>query len=182
MNAINSCLAAKHLTLNSQKCCYLFISRKRTSSIPPPCLNIGNLPLARVSKYKYLGITITADLMWSTHITNICNKTRRLIGLLYRRFYKFSSCSTMLRLYVSFIRPHLEYAAATWDPFLKKDIELIEDVQKLTLKVCLKSWNTKYNELLEQSNLPSIRARRQQAKLCHFYKIVNNETFFPNSS
>ena len=120
LNAINSCLAAKHLTLNSQKCCYLFISRKRTSSIPPPCLNIGNLPLARVSKYKYLGITITADLMWSTHITNICNKTRRLIGLLYRRFYKFSSCSTMLRLYVSFIRPHLEYAAAAWDPFLKK--------------------------------------------------------------
>ena len=180
VNAINSCLVAKHLTLNSQKCCYLFISRKRTSSIPPPCLNIGNLPLARVSKYKYLGITITADLMWSTHITNICNKTRRLIGLLYRRFYKFSSCSTMLRLYVSFIRPHLEYAAAAWDPFLKKDIELIEDVQKLALKVCLKSWITKYNELLEQSNLPSIRARRQQAKLCHFYKIVNNETFFPN--
>ena len=34
VNAINSCLAAKHLTLNSQKCCYLFISRKRTSSIP----------------------------------------------------------------------------------------------------------------------------------------------------
>ena len=100
--------------------------------------------------------------------------------MLYRRFYKFSSCSTMLRLYVSFIRPHLEYAAAAWDPFLKKDIELIEDVQKLALKVCLKSWNTKYNELLEQSNLPSIRARRQQAKLCHFYKIVNNETFFPN--
>ena len=140
VNAINSCLAAKHLTLNSQKCCYLFISRKRTSSIPPPCLNMGNLPLAHVSKYKYLGITIiTADLMWSTHITNICNKTRRLIGLLYRRFYKFSSCSTMLRLYVSFIRPHLEYAAAAWDPFLKKDIELIEDVQKLALKVCLKS-------------------------------------------
>ena len=118
--------------------------------------------------------------MWSTHITIMCNKTRRLIGLLYRRFYKFSSCSTMLRLYVSFIRPHLEYAAAAWDPFLKKDIELIKDVQKLALKVCLKSWNTKYNELLEQSNLASIRARRQQAKLYHFYKIVNNETFFPN--
>ena len=41
---------------------------------------------------------------------------------------------------------------------LKKDMELIEDVQKLALKVCLKSWNTKYNELLVQSNLPSIRA------------------------
>ena len=120
--------------------------------------------------------------MWSIHIATICSKTRRLIGLLYRRFYKYSSPNTLLKLYVSFIRPHLEYASAAWDPFLKKDIDLIEDVQKLALKVCLKSWNASYsNDLLKQSNLPSLRARRHDTKLCHLYKIVNNVTFFPNA-
>ena len=60
-----------------------------------------------------------------------------------------------------------------------KDIDLIEDVQKFTLKVCLKSWNISYSELLEQANLPTLKARRQEAKLCHLYKIINAETFFP---
>ena len=181
VNGIDSCLTSKYLTLNPKKCCSLFISRKRTRSIPPPCLTLGLSPLSQVTSYKYLGLLITSDLMWTTHITNICTKTRKLIGILYRQFYKYSSCSTLLKLYASFIRPHLEYASAAWDPHLKKDIELIEDVQKFALKVCLKSWNSTYVELLEKSHLPTLEARRKDAKLCHMYKIVNNETFFPNA-
>ena len=78
---------------------------------------------------------------------------------LYRRFHKFmiSSSNTLLKMYVSFIRPHLKYAAASWDPFMKKDTELIEDVQKFALRVCLESWSATYAELLEQSVPPSIR-------------------------
>ena len=151
----------------------LFISQKRIHSFPPPCLTLGHSPLGRVSSYKYLGLLITFNLMWSTHIANICTKTRTLIGLLYRWFYKYSSCNTLIKLYVSFIRPHLEYAAAVWDPSLRIDINLLEDVQKFTQKVCLKSWNASYDELLEQSHLPSLQARRLDAKLCHLYKIVN---------
>ena len=83
---------------------------------------------------------------------------------------------------MSFIRPHLEYAAASWDPFLKKDIELIKDVQKFALRVCLKSWSATYEELLKQSNLPMLQTRRQHAKLCHLFKIINEATFFPEAT
>ena len=133
IDAISTCLKDKSLTLNPSKCSYLFISRKRSHSIRPPCLMLNGHQLAQVSSYKYLGVTITSDLMWSTHITQICNKTRRLIGLFYRSFYKHSSSNTMLKLYSSYIRPHLEYAAAAWDPLLKKNIDLLEDTQ-----VCFK--------------------------------------------
>ena len=156
VDAIKSTLTTKYLMLNPKKCCCLFISRRRVHSIPPPCSTLGHSPLAHVSSYKYLGLPITSDLKWSIHITNICSKTRKLIGLLYRRFYKYSSPNTLLKLYVSFIRPHLEYTLGAWDPFLKKDIDLIEDMQKFALKVCLKSWNASYYDLLKQSNLPSL--------------------------
>ena len=76
------------------------------------------------------------------HVTTICNKTRRFVGIFYRQFYKHSSQDTMLRLYTSFIRPHLEYATAAWDLFLMKDIELLENVQKFALRVCTKSWDS----------------------------------------
>ena len=181
IDAVNTCLTAKYLTLNPRKCCYMFLSRKRSLSNSPPCLTLGNSALTCVTSYKYLGVLITSDLTWSAHISKICIKTRKLIGILYRRFHKYSSSDTLLKLYVSFIRPHLEYAAASWDPFLKKDIELIEDVQKFALRVCLKSWSATYAELLEQSNLPSLQTRRQHAKLCHLFKIINDATFFPEA-
>jgi hypothetical protein len=95
--------------------------------------------MTRIQSYKYLGVQITSDLMWSDHIVKICNKTRRLIGILYQSFYKHSTPTTMLKLYSSFIRPHVEHVTAIWDPFLKKDIELLEGVQKFDLKVCTKS-------------------------------------------
>ena len=119
--------------------------------------------------------------MWSDHIVKTCNKTRKLIGMLYRSFYKHSTPSTMLKLYSSFIRPHLEYATAVWDPFLKKDIELLEGVQKFGLKVCTKSWNCSYEELLEQTKLSTLQSRRLQSKLCQLYKVVNGTTFYPDA-
>ena len=63
VNAIKSTLTTKYLMLYPKKCCCLFISRKQVHSIPPPCLTLGHSPLAHVSSYKYLGLTITSDLM-----------------------------------------------------------------------------------------------------------------------
>ena len=73
---------------------------------------------------QILGLAFCPDVSWSSHINDICNKARRLIGLLYRRFYK---------LYCLFIRPRLEYAsvAIVWSPYLIKDISTIEKVKSL---------------------------------------------------
>ena len=71
----------------------------------------------------------------------ICAKARKLVGMLYRQFYQDADTSTLLQLYVSNIRPHLEYMCQAWDPYLKKDIEMLESVQKFALQVCSKQWN-----------------------------------------
>ena len=63
---------------------YSSLVYKRSLSIPIPTLTLGDDPLAQVDSYRYLGVLITSNLVWSTHIMNICNKTRRLIGILYR--------------------------------------------------------------------------------------------------
>ena len=138
------------------------------------------VPLTRVYSYKYLGITLTSNLSWSPHI-NCCNKTRRLIGLLYRQFYENATSPTLLKLYCSFIRPHLEYAAIIWNPALKGNIESLENVQKFALWVCMKSWNTVYDELLTSAKLPSLQDRRTVASLCHLFKIVKGLTDFPDA-
>ena len=81
--------------------------------------NCGNA-LERVNSFKYLGVWITKDLTWSRHVTETCTKARRVVGLIYRQYYEYSTTETLNQLYVSFVRPHLEYAAPVWDPHLQK--------------------------------------------------------------
>ena len=161
----------------------MFITRKKIHSLPPPCLTIHGTALTQVQEYKYLGVIITSDLSWTPHITNtnLCNRTRRLIGLLYRHFYKHASSSTPLKLYISFIRPRLEYSSAVWNPYPKGEVEALEKVQKYALKVYLKSWDVSYDDLLCEASLPSLQLRRIQASLCHLFKIVNELTDFPEA-
>ena len=106
IRSVSCCLGSKYLDLNASKCCYLLLSRKRNHSIPSPILILNDAPLKRVNSYKYLGILISLDLMWSSHISSICSKMRRLTGMLYRQFYKHSSPNTMFKLHTLFIRPH----------------------------------------------------------------------------
>ena len=104
--------------------------------------------------------------------------------MLYRRFYEHSKPQTLLKLYCSFIRPHLEYtrlSSSVWSPYLAKDIIAIERVQKFALRVCLKDWSLGYDEALDLSNLPSLGMRRDHAGLCYMFNIVHHNMDFENA-
>ena len=66
------------------------------------------------------------------------------------------------------------YASAVWDPYLCKDIDLLDKTQTFALRVCLKNWSLSSDILHSQLNLPSLADRRCIFKLCHLYKIVKN--------
>ena len=119
-----------HSNTNKYK---LLLITSKSNSLPPPSLTLNGTVLNRVSSYKNLCVTISCDLSWSPHITNCCNKTHTLIGLLYRRFYQCTNSPSLLRPYKSFIRPLLDYASIVWNPHLKGEIESFENVQKFAL-------------------------------------------------
>ena len=152
VTSLSSWVSANHLKLNVSKCCFMTFSRKMSPLYPDAPLHVGdNCPLSRVDDFKYLGVTLSSDFTWSKHITSICNKTRKLIGMYYRKFYKYST---------SLNRPHLEYASPVWSPHLVKDIKCIEDVQKLALRVCTKYWDSNYESLLSSCNMDTMSNRR----------------------
>ena len=71
-----------------------------------------------------------------------------MIGLIYRQYYQHSNTDTLKQLYMSSVRPHLEYATAVWDPHLQKDINKLEKVQTFALRMCTKNWTANYDSLL----------------------------------
>ena len=125
---ISSFISGKHLKFNAKKCRQMLVSRKTVHSLPLVTLTVDGTPLTLVNEYKYLGLTIASNLSWNPHIKNICDKTRKLVGMFYREFYTNSSPKTLLQLYVSYIRLHLEYCSPVWNPYSKKLVEELENL------------------------------------------------------
>ena len=174
-------MSCKLLEFNANKCRVMLLSKKRRNSIPSPPIYLNGVVLSRVTTYKYLGVIISHNLSWKPHITTICNKTKRLIGTIYRKFYGYSNPVTLLKLYLIIIRSNLEYASSVWDPSQKLQIDALESVQKFGLRMCLKSWNENYDDLLIRSKIPSLKTRRMRMKLCHLFKIIKKMTEFPDA-
>ena len=116
------------LNLNQTKCKFMLISRKRNPVLCLKPLQLNGVVLDSVQSFKYLGVMLTSDMSWSTHVSMVCSRARKILGVIYRQFYANATSAVLLQLYLSMVRPHVEYAAAVWSPHLKKDIALIEGV------------------------------------------------------
>ena len=69
----------------------------------------------------------------------MCKKARKQIGMLYRNFYQFFDSSSLLRLYISLIWPHIEYGCVIWDSyFLKIYVKAFKNIQKCSLEFVLR--------------------------------------------
>ena len=130
-------------------------------------------PLEQVMSFKYLGVHLSCDLSWSLHIQTITSRARKVVGLLYRKFYNFSPPAVLLCLYLSLVRPLLEYASVVWSPYLKKDILQLENVQKFGLHMANKLWAYPYDYVLCRSQLHSLEIRRTIAHLCTLFMLFH---------
>lgn len=117
---------------NGTKCkdMYMIIYRKQTPSVPETNLELLGIPLQRVESYKYLGILISCKLTWSAHISSMCLIAKNILELRYRRLNSNTNQDTLKQLYLSLVRPHLDYAYQIWDHHLIKDKIAIKNVQK----------------------------------------------------
>jgi len=76
-------------------------------------------------------------------------------------------------LYKSLVRPHLEYCVPIWSPYYKKDIELIEGVQRRATKLVEGVRNLHYEERIMRLNLMPLEIRRHRSDLIETFKIIN---------
>jgi len=94
----------------------------------------------------------------------------------YRILTCFSSKNvwSLIKAYVTYIRPKLEYNTSVWFPYLKRDIRSVESVQKnFTQKVCARCNIPfdSYTDRLSKLNLKFLEYRRMEFDLILTYKI-----------
>lgn len=119
---------------------------------------------------KDLGIMMNNKLSWNDHYYKMIKEAKKYAGWILRTFSSRSK-SVILLLYGSFVRSRLEYSCPLWSPHTKKDIIMIEAVQRsITAKINGMS-DLNYWERLKALKLYSLQRRRERYSIIHVWKI-----------
>ena len=124
---------------------------------------------------KDLGVLISNDLKWDKHISKITNKANSILAMI-RNSFQCLDIEVVRPLYLSLVRPHLEFVNSVWNPHLIQDIKKIEKIQKRATKMSPKLKKVKYDKRLEIFNLTSLEVRRKRGDLIEFFKLVHDRS------
>ena len=121
---------------------------------------LGNKEIEHVTNYKLLGVHLNKDLSWNTHLDYIFKKAcKRLYSLRILRRAGVGSLS-ILKVYLTIIRPILEYAVPVWQSISNIWSDKLETIQKRALKIIFPSAETCLAEALELAGIDNLADRR----------------------
>ena len=150
---------------------------RRTVSLTSPPLIFGNSSVSNCDYHKHLGLLLDNKLVFDRHLREQISKANKGIGLL-KRLRKFLPRDSLLTIYKSFIRPHVDYGDIIYDiPGNESFPQKIESVQynaALAITGCF--FGTSREKIYSELGLESLSDRRYCRKLCFFYKIGNGYT------
>ena len=115
------------MNFNATKCHVLSLT-KNTQPLMFP-YTIGGQQLQHVTHHPYLGVELADDLSWGPHLDKMIPKAQRTLNLLRRNL---SDCSQNTKDVANntLVRPVLEYASTSWDPYQANHIHRMENVQR----------------------------------------------------
>ena len=132
---------------------------------------LGDASLGRAPHVKDLGVILDSTFKPSTQCIEAANKARRALFALKRSVVSRDR-SVWVPLYCAFVRPHLEYCVQAWAPYLAKDADILERVQKLATKWVAGLETVSYEERLKQLNLFSLARRRLRGDLIEVFRMT----------
>ena len=133
---------------------------------------LGGTALNTTVKEKDLGLTISADMKVSEQCGIAASKGNQILGLI-RRNIVYKETELIIPLYKTIVRPHLEYCIQAWRPYRKKDIAMLERVQRRATQIISKLRNISYEMCLKERGLTTLETRRLRGNQIEVFTILN---------
>ena len=114
------------LHLNIEKCKVLHMGHK-SFLLNKTVYFINGVALQNSLVEKDFGILVRYDLNWNQYVNKICSSANYWRKVLYK-YFNFKSLTVIKRLYLSIIRPKLEYAGTVWNPTFLTCINQLEKI------------------------------------------------------
>ena len=103
--------------------------------------------IEEVTMEKDLGIWVHQSMKPATQCEAAAKKANMTLGMILRSFH-YRKSNYLVPLFKTFVRPQLEYSVAAWSPWLQKDIEVLEKVQKRLIRSMSDKKGEDYDERL----------------------------------
>ena len=154
----------------------IIFSRKKMKS-SHPSVYFNNIPVNSTSVHKHPGMLLDNKLSYKHHLKFVLNKIKKTIGLL-RKFQQILPRQSLITIYKSFIRPHLDYGDIVYDRAFNesfhKNLESIQYNAAIEITGAIRG--TSSEKLFQELGLESLKSRRWLRKLCLFYKIFHEKS------
>ena len=116
------------MNFSSSKCQVIHVTQLKTP-IPTKYLLHG-IELESELSAKYLGVTLSEDLSWSTHTNNTSKKANQTLGFIKRNI-RVHNKDLKYTAYKTLVHPQLEYASTVWSPHTAT-----ESLTSINLNLC----------------------------------------------
>ena len=95
------------------------------------------------------GVTMNANMNVSEQCRIAASKGNQVLGMIRRNITEKDK-TLIVPLYKAIVRPHLEYCIQAWSPYLRKDIDMLEKIQRRATKLIPGLRDLRYEERLKE--------------------------------
>ena len=121
-----------------------------------------------------MGVTVTSTMKSTQQCKKAAAMAMRTISMVRRSFRRLDK-DDFLIIYKMYIRPHLEYCVQSWSPYLVRDVEVLERVQRLATKLVRELRGRDYEDRLRALGLTTLCERRKRGDMIEVYKLLNGK-------
>ncbi|KAL9988289.1 hypothetical protein ACROYT_G002720 [Oculina patagonica] len=168
---------------------YFALHGSSTKKVPPQRKYVFcGTELEQVDSISYLGVILNDNLKWSNHVSSISGKASKVLGMIKRNLW---NCPKNVKetAYTAIVRPKLEYACAAWDPYLQKDINSLERVQRKAARFCTNDYHptASVTDMIQELGWQTLEQRRKSFRLTLLYKMshdlvdINVDSYLSNT-
>ena len=167
---LDALAADLNVSFNPLKSVYFFLGPHPSQEV----LQVHGVAIPRRKEARHLGVCLTSDLRWNSHVSHLILQSASPIHLCQKLGYQQRlSSSVIRRFFIAFVRPKLECFSAVWCGLPRSQAIRLEN-SKLQLKVAktiVRRRDLSHPQVLRAAELPTLSWRRRDHCLSALWNL-----------
>jgi hypothetical protein len=155
------------MEFNVEKCKVMHVGRQN----PHYEYQMKGKKLATTEEEKDVGVYVTKNLKPSSQCHRAAVRATAVLNQLSKNFH-YRDKRTFVKLYIQYVRPHLEFAVPAWSPWSRGDQEELERVQQKAVRMVSGLKGTSYEDKCKELKLQTLQERRVQQDMALAHKYI----------